>query len=55
MVAQIAARISARFGVDLPLHVFYDDATVTGMAAAVAIAVPDAVKVREGNSPDTRM
>lgn len=54
-VAQIAARISARFGVDLPLHVFYDDATVTGMAAAVAIAVPDAVKVREGNSPDTRM
>ncbi|MEU8620494.1 amino acid adenylation domain-containing protein [Streptomyces sp. NPDC048623] len=34
-VAQIAARISAVLGVDLPLHVFYDDATVRGMAEAV--------------------
>ncbi|MFE0464498.1 non-ribosomal peptide synthetase, partial [Kitasatospora sp. NPDC058965] len=34
-VTQIGARIAARLGVDLPLHVFYDDATIAGMAAAV--------------------
>ncbi|MFE9427308.1 amino acid adenylation domain-containing protein [Kitasatospora sp. NPDC006697] len=34
-VTQIGARIASRLGVDLPLHVFYDDATIAGMAAAV--------------------
>ncbi|SEL32516.1 non-ribosomal peptide synthetase [Streptacidiphilus jiangxiensis] len=35
-VARIAARISDRLGVDLPLHQLYDEATVRGMALAVA-------------------
>ncbi|GAA2748115.1 amino acid adenylation domain-containing protein [Kitasatospora cinereorecta] len=34
-VAQIAARISARLGVDLPLHVLYDASTVALTAEAV--------------------
>ncbi|GLW34740.1 non-ribosomal peptide synthetase [Actinoplanes regularis] len=34
-VAQISARIRARLGVDLPLHVMYDKATIAGMAEAV--------------------
>ncbi|GAA0942730.1 amino acid adenylation domain-containing protein [Actinocorallia libanotica] len=33
LITQIAARIRTRLGPDLPLHVFYDTPTITGLAA----------------------
>jgi len=33
-VTQIAARMRQRLGIDLPLHVFYDRPTITGLVAA---------------------
>ncbi|SCG75996.1 non-ribosomal peptide synthetase [Micromonospora coxensis] len=38
-VAQISARIRARLGVELPLHVMYDRPTIAGMAEEVAGAL----------------
>ncbi|MGH3731356.1 MAG: phosphopantetheine-binding protein, partial [Micromonosporaceae bacterium] len=34
-ITQIAARIRDRLGADVPLHVFYDESTVSAIAAAV--------------------
>ncbi len=34
-ITQIAARVRSRLGADLPLHLYYDDPTIAGIAAAV--------------------
>ncbi|MYW06179.1 phosphopantetheine-binding protein, partial [Streptomyces sp. SID3343] len=34
-VTRIGARIRKRLGVDVPLHVFFDTPTITGISAAV--------------------
>jgi amino acid adenylation domain-containing protein len=35
-ITQIASRIRARLGADLPLHIYYDEPTINGIAAAIA-------------------